>query len=165
MRGHPHRLRTLLALAAAAALLAPVPSQAKATCGSQIDKAALKFAQTLVNKAVAACRKSPSGTCYKVTVKAIAAKALKKCATGDIQTLFGGRCISRDGTCKPTNVATTDDVAKCLTCSIQSDVNCLTATAFGATAPPGCVGSPSGAFLDPDDGFGALYGDPSDSAR
>jgi hypothetical protein len=62
-------------------------------------------------------------------------------------------------------VASAADVAACLACSIKSDVACLTATAFGATLPAGCVGSPSGAFLDSDTDGGSLFGLPADGGR
>ena len=138
MRGDPPRLTIRLILTATCLLLVPAAAMAKATCASQVDKAALKYATAVVNKAVAACKKSPGGSCFNASVAAIKAKALKSCDTASIATQFANRCISRDTSCAPTAVSTAQNVADCLSCSIKSDVACLTATAFGATLPAFC---------------------------
>ena len=85
----------------------------------------------------------------------ISGKALKKCDAATIQTTFAGSCPSRDASCKPSALTSADQLAQCLTCAVNSEVKCLTAIAFSApNLPAYCTGSPSGAFLDPDDGFG-----------
>ncbi len=140
MRGHPQRYLMLVALAAAAStLLAPPPVLAAATCDSQVDKAVTKFATAVAKKAAGACKKSPGDTCFNVAVKAVQGKALKKCDSAAVQAKFGGACPSRDTSCTPATVTTADQAAACLSCSIQSDVRCLAATAFaGGNVPVYC---------------------------
>jgi hypothetical protein len=156
MRVEPRRL--LLPLLAAGALLALAPLPASAVlekCQKAVDKATLAYAQGLVKKAAAACKKTPGGTCFDVSAarkKEPSAKKLKKCEAADIQQLFGRGCVSRDPSCETAAVTTTDELATCLKCSVKREVACLTATTFSTgNIPAGCVGSPSGAFLDPED--------------
>lgn len=141
MRAHPHKLMMLVALAAAGALLAPVSGFAKATCDSQVDKAALKVAQAAALRAAAACKKSPGGTCFNVSVPAIKGTALKKCDAAALQAKFNGKCPSRDASCAPPTVTNADQAAQCLSCAIQSDVRCLAATAFSAASLPANCGN------------------------
>src|SRR4029077_10086122 len=89
MRSHPYKLMVVVAL------LVPVVCRAAATCDSQVDKAATKFAQAVAKRAAAACKKSPGGTCFSVSAPPIKGKALKKCTATDLQTKFGGKCPSR----------------------------------------------------------------------
>jgi hypothetical protein len=132
----------LVALAAVAgALLAPRPLLAAVTCDSQVDKAATKFASAVAKKAAGACKKSPGGTCFNVAVKAVQGKALKKCDAAAVAAKFGGSCPSRDTSCAPATITTADQAAACLSCSIQSDVRCLAATAFAGGSVPSYCGN------------------------
>src|SRR5262245_54552224 len=130
MRGRPFKLMMLVAL------LTPVVCRAAATCDSQVDKAASKLAQAVAKRAAAACKKTPGGTCFNVSAPAIKGKALKKCDAAALQTKFNGKCPSRDSSCAPSAVGTADQAAQCLSCSIQSDVRCLAATAFAPGSLP-----------------------------
>lgn len=169
MRDYWWKPLSVVALAGTVGLVLAPGAWAGPTCEKQVNAATLKYAKALVSKATTACRRSPGGMCFDVAAANMAvpsAKKLKKCDAAAIQTLFNGRCTSRDKTCVPASMTTANDVAKCISCSVKREIACLTATAFAtASLPAGCQGFPSGAFLDPDDDLFAQAAAPTGSGK
>jgi 6-phosphogluconolactonase (cycloisomerase 2 family) len=133
-----HRPLAAAALLAAAVAL-PAPAAARPSCGQQVDRAAGTLALARLGAATKACLQGPSGICYLVRSRPVRAKALKRCNAGGATARFGGRCVSRTAACAPGTVATADDVAGCLTCSVPVEVDCAMAALFApGNLPPGC---------------------------